>query len=198
MKNIFITQGVYKDKNNTIYTRLDYDWYKYANKMKFSIFPIPYNEKMNFFNLSKVDGIIFSGGNDLYSKKKNKVNLIRDNYEKKIFYKIINKKIPKMFICRGMQLLANIYNIKIHKTDGHVKKNHMIEIKGRKINVNSFHNYKIFKNPKKFKTLALHNDGSIEMMEYKQKLILSMMFHPERKSISQNKVDLIFKNFFKI
>ena len=41
-------------------------------------------------------------------------------------------------------------------------------------------------------------DGSIEMMEYKQKLILSMMFHPERKSISQNKVDLIFKNFFKI
>ena len=103
-----------------------------------------------------------------------------------------------MFICRGMQLLANIYNIKIHKTDGHVKKNHMIEIKGRKINVNSFHNYKIFKNPKKFKTLALHNDGSIEMMEYKQKLILSMMFHPERKSISQNKVDLIFKNFFKI
>lgn len=198
MKNIFITQGVYKDKNNTIYTRLDYDWYKYANKMKFSIFPIPYNEKMNFFNLSKVDGIIFSGGNDLYSKKKNRVNLIRDNYEKKIFYKIINKKIPKMFICRGMQLLANIYNIKIHKTDGHVKKNHMIEIKGRKINVNSFHNYKIFKNPKKFKTLALHNDGSIEMMEYKQKLILSMMFHPERKSISQNKVDLIFKNFFKI
>ena len=35
------------------------------------------------------------------------------------------------------------------------------------------------------------------MMEYKQKLILSMMFHPERKSISQNKVDLIFKNFLR-
>ena len=69
MKNIFITQGVYKDKNNTIYTRLDYDWYKYANKMKFNIFPIPYEKKLNFLNLKQIDGIIFSGGNDLYSKK---------------------------------------------------------------------------------------------------------------------------------
>ena len=56
---------------------------------------------------------------------------------------------------------------------------------------------KYLKIQKKFKTLALHNDGSIEMMEYKQKLILSTMFHPERKSISQNKVDLIFKNFLR-
>lgn len=198
MKNIFITQGVYKDKNNTIYTRLDYDWYKYANKMKFNIFPIPYEKKLNFLNLKQIDGIIFSGGNDLYSKKKLDINLIRDNYEKKIFYKIIDKTIPKMFVCRGMQLLANIYNIKLYKTNGHVKKNHMIRLAEKKINVNSFHNYKIFKNPKKFNTLAFHNDGSIEMMEYKQKLILSTMFHPERKSISQNKVDLIFKNFFNI
>ena len=86
MKNIFITQGVYKDKNNTIYTRLDYDWYKYANKMKFNIFPIPYEKKLNFLNLKQIDGIIFSGGNDLYSKKLD-INLIRDNYEKKYFIK---------------------------------------------------------------------------------------------------------------
>ena len=102
-----------------------------------------------------------------------------------------------MFVCRGMQLLANIYNIKLYKTNGHVKKIIWLDLL-KKINVNSFHNYKIFKNPKKFNTLAFHNDGSIEMMEYKQKLILSTMFHPERKSISQDKVDLIFKNFFNI
>ena len=95
----------------------------YINK-KFSIFPIPYDKKINFLNFSKIDGIIFSGGNDLYSKKKADINLIRDNYEKQIVYKTINKKIPKMFICRGMQLLADIYNIKIHKTDGHVKKSY--------------------------------------------------------------------------
>ena len=47
MKNIFITQGVYKDKNNTIYTRLDYDWCKYANKMKFNIFQF-HMKKLNF------------------------------------------------------------------------------------------------------------------------------------------------------
>ena len=37
MKNIFITQGVYKDKNNTIYTRLDYDWY--IHKQEIQYFP---------------------------------------------------------------------------------------------------------------------------------------------------------------
>ena len=36
------------------------------------------------------------------------------------------------------------------------------------------------------------------MMECNKKLILSMMFHPERKSISQYQIDKIFCKFFKI
>ena len=54
-------------------------------------------------------------------QKKLDINLIRDNYEK-IFYKIIEKS--QMFVCRGMQLLANIYNIKLYKTMDMLKKSY--------------------------------------------------------------------------
>ena len=50
MKNILITQSLYKDKNNTVYTRLDYDWYKYADKLKFNLLPIPFDNKMKFLS----------------------------------------------------------------------------------------------------------------------------------------------------
>ena len=111
MKNILITQSLYKDKNNTVYTRLDYDWYKYADKLKFNLLPIPFDNKMKFLSSKNIDGIIFSGGNDIYLKNKKEVNLKRDKFESKIYRQIIRKKIPKLFVCRGMQFLANIFNI---------------------------------------------------------------------------------------
>ena len=70
MKNILITQSLYKDKNNTVYTRLDYDWYKYADKLKFNLLPIPFDNKMKFLSSKNIDGIIFSG---LYLKNKKEV-----------------------------------------------------------------------------------------------------------------------------
>ena len=198
MKNIFITQGLYYDKRKNLFTKLDYDWCLYSKKIKFILNPIPYDNNF-FYDKKKIDGIVFSGGNDLYCKNKKKENLKRDIFEKKIYNYFINKNIPMMFICRGMQLLANMNNIRILRTFNHVRKNHKIKYKDKVLNVNSYHNYLFYKKPKQYDILGEHlNDNSIEIMHNKEKKIIALMFHPERKSKDQKKVDVIFKKFFDI
>ena len=198
MKNIFITQGVYIDKNKSLYFKTDLNWINYAKKHKFNLVQI--NNIQNLYN-KKIDGIIFSGGNDLSKIKKNKENLYRDKLEKKILNFAKKKTIPYLFVCRGMQFLADHENIKLKKdkTKKHVNKYHKINIGKKLIKVNSYHNYIITRSNNKFKNLAFdENDKSIEIMKHKNFNFLAIMFHPERSSPDQNNVNLIFRNFFNL
>ena len=60
MKNILITQGIYKDLRNNYYTKLDIDWFHYA-KMKFNLQPLPINFDLKYLKNYRFQGIIFSG-----------------------------------------------------------------------------------------------------------------------------------------
>ena len=77
MKNILITQGIYKDLRNNYYTKLDIDWFHYAKKMKFNLQPLPINFDLKYLKNYRFQGIIFSGGNDLYNLKKKKENFFK-------------------------------------------------------------------------------------------------------------------------
>lgn len=198
MKNIYITQGIYFDKNNSIYFKTELNWVEYAKKHKFNLIQI--NSINNLYN-KKIDGIIFSGGNDLSKIKKNKLNLLRDKLEKKIFKYAKKNKIPCLFVCRGMQFLANEEKIKIIKDNSkkHVGVHHKIKNNQNEIIVNSYHNYIIKKINKNFTNIAYSKkDNSIEMTMHNKYNFLSMMFHPERFSPDQKKIDKIFKKFFKL
>ena len=200
MKNILITQGIYKDSRNNLYTKLDIDWFLYAKKMKFNLQPLPINYDLKYLKNYKYDGIIFSGGNDLYNYSKKEENLIRDKLEKKLIKFFFQERIPIMFICRGMQLICSISKINLEKTNTHVTKSQKIILKDKKIlNVNSYHNYLIKKAPKSFSVIgkSLH-DNSIEIMKKNTPKILCFMFHPERNSKSQKEVNKLFKSFFNI
>ena len=89
--------------------------------------------------------------------------------EKKLIKFFFKKKIPMMFICRGMQLISSLYSIKLVKTQRHVTKNQKIILNDKKIiNVNSYHNYLIRKAPKNFSIIGKSlDDDSIEIMKKK-------------------------------
>ena len=48
MKNILITQGVYKNNKNILHTNLDLDWYNYSSKLKFNLIPLSYKIDFSF------------------------------------------------------------------------------------------------------------------------------------------------------
>ena len=50
-------------------------------------------------------------------------------------------KIPIIGVCRGMQIIQNYFGINLFKISGHIKVRHELYYEGKKINVNSYHNY---------------------------------------------------------
>lgn len=206
MRNILITQSLIENKHKELVWSLEENWYKYFQNKNINLVPL----NSNFQNFKKIIqtkplGIVFSGGNDLNFLKKEKVNFIRDSLEKKILETVLKKKIPILGVCRGFQLIASYFKCKIIKQKGHVKTIHELKRnkqrykhKLKNIKVNSFHNFTVQTLPKSFELVVKHKDGSIEIASSKKLKILSLMFHPERKNISQKAIDKVIFSHFNI
>ena len=125
-------------------------------------------------SLSICDAIIKPGALRIYG------------YERYIYNYALEKDIPYLGICAGMQLMANTENIKNdtnHFQDHYIKilENTLLsEIIGEKeILVNSRHNYHI-KNSGENSVCALSNDGIIEAIyNQNKKFHLGVQWHPE-------------------
>jgi gamma-glutamyl-gamma-aminobutyrate hydrolase PuuD len=116
MKTIVLSSKISIDKYQKLNFQIDQDLCNFLRKLNFCIIPIAFKKKnIDFKNLENSNGLILAGGGDLYKYKKNKVNKIRDNYEKKLFEYYFRKNKPILAICRGFQLIADIYGIKLKK-----------------------------------------------------------------------------------
>ena len=200
MKNFLITQNLIKNK--TLQFSLEKNWFDYATKLNINLFPLGYktfNKKL--IASIKFEGVIFSGGNDLFKISRKKENYLRDNFEVKLLkYALANNK-KIIGICRGFQFIANYFNNQIIKIDNHVKKKHKVNIlnstliNSKYLYTNSYHNYGFKSLNKNFEVIAISNDENIEIAINKKNKILCFMFHPERRNFSQYKIDKLLKNF---
>lgn len=194
--NILIIPSIFLDQYNKINIKLELSWYEYAKKIGINLFPIINLKEIK--QIKKIKGIIFTGSGDLYKIKKERQNLVRDNYEKKIIKYAKRNKIKCLFICRSFQHFCSLNKMKIIKVDNHVKKNHtIINKQGNKLMVNSFHNYGVcYKKYMKYDELYLSADGNVELLS--DGIFLGMMFHPERKNRNKKKINDLIKNHFNI
>jgi gamma-glutamyl-gamma-aminobutyrate hydrolase PuuD len=204
MKSIVLSSRIKLDKFNKINFLIDEDLSNFINQLDANILPISFKKKnkINYKNLDNANGLILSGGGDIYHYKKTKENKIRDNYEKDLFNYFSKKGKPILLICRGFQLLAKLNNIKLIKIKNHVRKFHLLKLNKSKyiqcstLNVNSYHQYILEKLPNNYLKIAQTKDGSIEIAEHKNKKILCLMFHPERSMVSKKIILKYLKNFF--
>ncbi len=206
MRNVLISQKFYLDKHSQLNWMLENNWYKYFKNKKVNLVPLNYNT-INYLKLSELKplGIIISGGNNLYNFKKSKENLIRDKFEIKMIKFAIKNKVPLLGICKGFQLIAKIFKSKIIKINNHVRVNHKLKIsdkifgeKVKTLKVNSYHNYAIRELPKVFDLIVRHKDRTIEIAKSNKLKILCLMFHPERKNVSQKDINKIVFSHLKI
>ena len=147
-----------------------------------NLFPIPNKSKniKDWLNQLDVDFFVLSGGNNIGSEPD------RDSVEEKIINYSINKNIPILAICRGMQYLHISEGGELIRSTNHINVPHKINLMGgsnqdKSILVNSFHEFCIKKiNNKKFNAIAFSDDGHIEAMIHNRYPWLAIMWHPER------------------
>jgi gamma-glutamyl-gamma-aminobutyrate hydrolase PuuD len=199
-KKVFlITPSVQFSKKKKVYQfSIEKNWFDYCNKINIELIMYDYLRPDKINNL---DGVIFSGGNDLLSIERSDENYLREKNELFLLKQSLKKRKKIIGVCKGFQLLNNYFNGSIIRTKNHVKTMHKIDIYKNKflnkteLNVNSFHKYKILKLSKNLEKVAYTKDQSVEIAINYQKKILCLMFHPERENKSQKNIDVLIKNF---
>ena len=162
--------------------------------------------------VSQLDGIIFTGGEDFapayFGEEEHEhlgeVNVTRDTYDLTLFKLALNRNIPTLGICRGLQLInvamgGSLYqdlpsqkpsDINHRQEEAGTVATHSVsvvegsamhQILGEKeVQVNTFHHQAIKKLAPELKIVGWANDSVPEMIEaYPSRNILGTQFHPE-------------------
>lgn len=120
------------------------------------------------------EGVVLSGGNDIGESQR------RDATERCLIEYALNRGIPILGICRGMQMLACWAGAPLRPVSGHVRSRH--QIRGEiNADVNSYHRYSLSSCPKGFVVTGQSDDGEIESIRHEALRWEGWMWHPERE-----------------
>ena len=207
MKKILITQRLEKiDKINEIRNSLDVRWRELLQSINLIPIPLPLNANIDYYMHLNISGMILTGGNDLFSQSNNELSKLRDIHEKKCINYAIEKSIPIIGICRGMQIIAEYFGSTLKKVNNHVssrhkfsvcKKNRFSDLFSNVNEVNSFHHYGIEKLGKELDIIGrAPEDGQIEAISHNKHKIIAYMGHPERETPFNTDQCKIISTFF--
>ncbi len=222
MKRVGITQRViYAERIKERRDALDQRWQGFSAACGMMLVPIPNNLKSpsQYAEKMELDGLIFSGGNNLGFHEKgiiegkslpnDDVAYERDNTELSLIKWAIAKEKPIIGVCRGMQALNVYFGGRLNKVDAkkHVAKEHPLAFREELQNfyseesvVNSYHNWGITHNglAKVLAPLATSDRFEIEAFKHQNLPFIGIMWHPERYMECRNSDILFFRKVFYI
>lgn len=180
MKAVVISQRVDEIKEyGEIRDTLDEQWHKLFKKMNTVLLPVPNISENHALLLDRIkpDAIVLSGGNT--PVKYGGTAPQRDKTDEALIRFAVEKGIPLLGVCRGMQSVALFFDSSLKKVEGHVAVKHTVygEVSRE---VNSYHSYAIDQLGSKLEILAKDGNGIIEAIKHQQYAIYGVMWHPER------------------
>ena len=194
MKVVGITQRVeyipgYSERRDC----LDQQWAGLLMEIGFMPVPLPNISSELVHDLLEAvnfDALILSGGNSIarFEKSADDVAHERDAFEIALLDQAIEKEIPVLGVCRGMQMIHVYLGGSIHKIRGHVGVRHELSLVDSSYQlpgtVNSFHQWSV---PgaglaDQLVPLAFDDEGNVEAFRHISKRLYGIMWHPERVS----------------
>lgn len=227
MKKILLTSRLITEVDHEKYIRVENDYAKAIERAGGLPIITQVTEDDNTIDeyIKIADAIVFSGGEDInpnlygadFHPTVQGVSFERDEFERKLFEKAVEKKIPILGICRGMQLINSLMggdlyqdiNSEVKEASGHsfakdlsrgilkittIEGSRIRKHLGEEILVNQYHHQAVKNLAKDFVATAKSRDGIIEAMEYTgDQYINCVQFHPESLIDYEPKFLNIFK-----
>ena len=209
MKILGISQRIENiEEYSEIRDSLDQSWTRLISSLNFLPIPLPnLVSPYNFIESLKPSAIILSGGNTInkIDKEDPSSSIRRDKFEEDILSIAIEKGIPVVGVCRGMQMINLFFKGSMSKSKSHVGVQHNIDFKGKysKFNarlVNSYHKWCISESDlgNSLIPFAIAEDKTIEGFYHKDYPIFGIMWHPEREEPYNNYDINLLKKFLQI
>ena len=155
--------------------------------------PKNYKKLVSFLKLSRPSGLLLSGGEDI------KLNSARYCLERKLF-KYFFRKNKKIFgICRGLQMISDIFQVGLRRTNLKVRKIYKIKNLDNKKHCfgTCYFKWEIKNCPKNFLITFLSENNTIWGIKHKSKNCEALMLHPEREKTSNLNFQKYIKNFYR-
>ena len=178
--------------------------------------------------LNNVQGVLFTGGHDVNPAIYNETPINgtvsflkeRDDMESEVLKQVLEKDIPLLGICRGIQFInaylgGSLYQdiptqfktmLNHHQTPPYNKPVHKVNIKEdsplytllnkKSLEVNSYHHQAVKDLAERLNVMALAEDGLVEAIEIKdKKFAWAFQWHPEFSYMNDEDSLKIFKEF---
>jgi putative glutamine amidotransferase len=223
MRKLLVSQKVNIDSHGILTDVLESSLVQYFTALGITLYPVSnFSGSLdNFLGGVMFEGLILSGGGDVNPECIDADQEMvfrhfpeREEVERCLIRKMIEKKMPVLGICHGMQLL-NCYfggrlTADIHSHEDEYRKpgsNHPIHIEKEILGlsgtfeINHYHNHGVRRSQVAplFNIFAVDTDYDVvEGIVHKELQILGIHWHPERNSPDNELNRRIIKGFFKI
>ena len=159
---------------------LDQNWNRFLQKAGLAPLLIPNTLKnpKSFLEAYRASGILLTGGNDLVSLGGDAPE--RDELEKKLISHARENNMPILGICRGMQLIQQVFGVELHSVTGHVAQKQIVCANGKERLANSYHNFGSTKTVPSLRVWAHTPDEVVKAVQHNSENIHGLMWHPER------------------
>lgn len=197
MKLVAVTQRVtveprYHERRDS----LDQAWSRFLAEVDLLPIPIPNCARVAkaLADAVPIEGLLLTGGEDLAVYGGSTPE--RDDTELALLDVAMQRGLPVMGVCRGMQLIQHRFAIKLYPVDGHVTPRQRILIEGRPAEVNSYHRLATDQTVPALTPWARSEDGVIEAVRHVDMPLAGIMWHPERMSPFAERDKALFRQFF--
>lgn len=194
MKRIGITQRVervqsYSERRDC----LDQRWSAFVLELGYIPLPLPNvspDQVAKLLDALSLDALLFSGGNTITRLDPSAHDAApeRDAFESALLGEALERNIPVVGVCRGMQIINLSMGGTLTPMSGHVAVRHTVssmDVHNQlPETVNSYHNWGIPSEglANDLRPMALDDEGYVEAFRHAEKPLLGMMWHPEREA----------------